>query len=108
MGSVPPLIIALCLDTTRATASMPSVLSHLDIGASMQNILLAAYNQGLGAYAIASFQKNAVSTTLRLPESQELMLLIAVGKPLKMPSPPKKRSWNDMIWSEKYGTVYGE
>jgi len=66
-----------------------------------QNILLAAYDAGLGTCVIASFHKGAVSRILGLPEGMEPVLLVSVGWPARVPPPPPRRM--DAISWERYG-----
>lgn len=52
-----------------------------DVGIAAQTILLAAAEKDLGGCMIGSFQREALKTLLRLPESIEPQLVLAVGKP---------------------------
>jgi nitroreductase len=52
-----------------------------DSGIALQTILLSAVEKGFGGCAIASFNKNKVRELLRIPESLEIALVIALGKP---------------------------
>jgi len=84
--NLPPAIIGLCLDKTRQIS--PGHPDHLiDLGAAMQNILLMAHSMGLGSTVIGSFDREAVSELLSIPDRLELTLLVAVGYPGEEPCP---------------------
>lgn len=52
-----------------------------DAGLAVQNVLLQATSMGLAAHPVNYFEPAVVREALRLPESHELILLIAVGYP---------------------------
>jgi nitroreductase len=52
-----------------------------DAGLATQNILLQAAGMGLAAHPVNYYTPDTVRQALRLPETQELVLLIAVGYP---------------------------
>ena len=59
------------------------VKDHQSMGACLQNMLLAAHGLGLGAVWLGEILKNgeAVRKLLELPETLELMAVVAVGHP---------------------------
>jgi nitroreductase len=103
--SEPCVIIAICLDETRVLKTEDSnseSMVWMDLGAAMENILLAAHDQGLGACAIGSFHEQGVSDFLRLPPSLKLALLVSIGVPVRVPAGPKKRPSEEVIFFEEY------
>ena len=106
MFSEPGAIIVICLDVTRVTKTEDGdaeSMVWMDLGAAMENILLAAHDQGLGACAIGSFHEQGVSSLLRLPPTLKLALLVSIGVPVKVPSGPKRRPLEEVIFFEEYG-----
>jgi nitroreductase len=104
MIGLPPLVIVLCLDRrglSLGEAQSPSL--YMDIGATLQNILLAAHDAGLGACPVASFHPGGVSTFLGLPEGVEACLMVVLGKPISLPGAPPKRRLNEIYFQEEYG-----
>ena len=99
-------MIALCLDRSLST-SEPGTYGYdcdlFGLGAAMQNMLLAAHEQGLGACAIGSFHIPSVRTILALPPHLEPKLLIALGHPAGQPRPPRHRPLADICYSESVG-----
>ncbi len=55
----------------------------VDHGIAAQSIMLGAAEQGLGGCIIASFDKDALRQVLQLPERYELLLVLALGKPVE-------------------------
>ncbi len=110
MMNLPAAAIAICLDTSRVTKTKDGdteAMVWMDIGAAMENILLAAHDLGLGACAIGSFHTEAISQFLKLPPHLELCLLISLGVPARIPTCPKKRPEEDVIFWEEYGEPHG-
>jgi nitroreductase len=107
LRSEPCAIIAICLDETRAIKTEngdADAMVWMDLGGAMENILLAAHDQGLGACAIGSYHEQGVRELLRLPSKIKLALLVSIGIPIRVPSPPKKRPPVEVIFFEEYGT----
>jgi nitroreductase len=106
ISGMPGAIIAICLDQDLAfkneDGSMLSMV-WMDLGAAMENILLAAHNQGLGACAIGSFYEQGISALLKLPSNLKLALLVSIGFPARPLSGPKKRPVEEVVFFEEYG-----
>jgi nitroreductase len=100
-------IVLICLDRNRAdeepgTAEYDMV--HMTLGAAMQNLLLAAHGQGLGACAIGSFHPASLRSIVSLPSYLELKLLIALGYPVSQPKAPPLRPLSEVCYFEEVGT----
>ena len=102
---LPSAVVAMCLDESRRTTNPEGsldIMPFFDIGAALQNILLAAHDVGLGGCAIGSFHPQALSALLKLPESLEPKLLVVLGKPKKTPRQPRQRPLEEIHFQEKY------
>jgi nitroreductase len=55
-----------------------------DHGIAAQSILLGATEEGLGGCMIGSIQRDGLRQVLKIPESYEILLVIALGKPKEM------------------------
>jgi nitroreductase len=55
----------------------------IDVGIAAQTILLGATEMGLGGCQIASIQKNELHKALDLPKNLEIILVLAIGKPVE-------------------------
>jgi nitroreductase len=54
-----------------------------DSGIAAQTILLGASDKGLGGCMIASVQRAKLRATLNIPERYEILLVLALGKPIE-------------------------
>ena len=60
-------------------------ISHYDVGMAAENIILVAYEQGLGACPILMFHENNLKPLLNIPEEYDVALVIAMGYPDESP-----------------------
>ncbi len=81
-----------------------TLFSHhvsIDLGIASQSILLGAVEKGLGGCCIASLQHDKLQMGMEFPEDLEVLLVIALGKPLEkviidpMPDGDDIRYWRD-------------
>lgn len=101
----PAAVIVLCLDHRRRTTPEGGLdeMACFDLGAALQNILLAAHELGLGGCAIGSFNQPGIVTLLGLPPQVEPKLLVTLGKPKLIPPAPPKRPLEEIFFEETYG-----
>jgi nitroreductase len=55
----------------------------IDHGIAAQSIMLGASEIGLGGCMIASFRKTEMRSLCRIPDNLELLLVLAIGKPVE-------------------------
>ena len=100
----PPVVIAMCQDldeSERIGGKLGrEIESYLDTGLAAQNIMLAAYDQGLGTCAVGSFHVGAVQGILRLPQQIAPQLLMSLGYP-RIKTQPRKRNTR-VVWFNGY------
>jgi nitroreductase len=101
----PPAVIVVAQDVAQAREKGGRMgcdsLTKMDSAMAAQNLMLAAFSEGLGTCVIASFHADAVRKLLGLPEEIVPQLLISVGEPDQEPSPPP-RKFEEIIWWEAY------
>ncbi|MFZ3106895.1 MAG: nitroreductase family protein, partial [Candidatus Hydromicrobium sp.] len=56
-----------------------------DVGASAENITLAALEEGIGCCWIGSFNRKKIENILKIPEQYSADLVLALGYPLENP-----------------------
>lgn len=81
-GKCPTSFIVICHDKS---VCAETTFTHMDIGIAAQTINLAAREAGLGTCMIGSFDRDAVSALLSLPENCTPMLIVAIGTPAEFP-----------------------
>jgi nitroreductase len=73
-----------------------------DLGLATQSLCLAAHNLGLGTVIAGLFDQDAAKTALGVPEGYDLVALIPLGYPAKVPSAPKRRTPEEFVHREKF------
>ncbi len=61
-----------------------------DTAAAIQNMLLAAYNLGLGSCWVGAFDEEAVAKILKLPKSYRPVAIVTIGYPAEKPVSKRK------------------
>ncbi len=107
----PPAVIVICLDENRAMRTEDGQIDKMawmDLGAAMENMLLASHDIGLGACPIGSFNEEAVNRLLNLPGHLKSALFIALGVPVMVSNQPEKRPLEEISFYDKYGGTIGQ
>ena len=92
----PAALLILCLDWSRAPHlevddARSSHSLHVDAGAAMENVLLAAEALGIGACPVTSFHRPAVRGLLGLPDDWTPLIIVILGRP-ERPRRPRKEA----------------
>jgi nitroreductase len=99
----PKAVICVCSDIRKAREKAgPSgkLLALMDCSMAAQNIMLRAFDLGLGTCVIRSFNANAIRELLGAPLHIEPELLITIGFAKHVPKPPERSS--EVIFWEAY------
>lgn len=70
---------------------------YYDCGIACQTLCLAAHDLGLGTVVMGVFDREGLEQYLQIPESQELMALIAIGYPTETPIAPKRKDLETLL-----------
>lgn len=91
-----PLLIAVFLDEETSYDRDKDVMA---VGAFIQNLLLTAHARGLGAVWLGEIlkQKEKVRELLKVPRGNELMAVVAIGKPAEQPKEGSRKPTDDLI-----------
>ena len=101
-----PLLIVVCSDTNKVRAiygERGKMYAIQNTSAAIQNILLAAWEQGYGTCWIGAFDENEVKKILEIPENIEIHAIITLGVPDENPKPPKRISLYEKVFFERWG-----
>jgi nitroreductase len=92
MRETPPLIMVACIEKG-TEAKVIEDTKYLDIGAAIQNLLLAAHSQGIGACWIVSTNWSGVSSAIDLNNNKNIqpISLISLGYPSEESLRERKR-----------------
>ena len=101
-GTRPTAFIVICQDN--AISSSNGMLK--DVGIVAQTITLAAAEKGLGCCMIGSFELAALKKLLKLPESIDPKLVIALGKPAEKVELTDAVDGNTTYYRDENGVHY--
>lgn len=76
----------------------------VDHGIAAQSIMLGATEAGLGGCMIASIRRDSLRTELKMPENFEILLILALGKPIEIIVIDNIRNNDVKYWREPDGT----
>jgi len=98
----PSALIVICSDRERAERGEGplsiDLVTYMDIGAAAQNMMLRAYELGIGSCPVRSFNQKAVQKLLDLPEDKIPELIITLGYPDEKPPAPPRRSFQETVY----------
>jgi len=102
-----PLLIAAFLDTESSYNRTKDLQA---IGASVQNMLLACCDLGLGAVWLGEIlnQNEKVNSILGFPPKLELMAVLAIGEPAPGKRSSTRKPLSELVFDEKYGLNWDE
>jgi nitroreductase len=98
-----PVVLALCAKKESSGYYKGLVTTKFgdwfmfDAGLAAQHISLVAHSLGLGTVIIGLFDHDQAKAVLNVPAECELVALIPLGFPSKIPSPPKRRQINEFV-----------
>jgi nitroreductase len=95
-----PLVIVACADLrigSRYAERGTDLYCIQDTAASVQNLLLAAHDQGLGTCWVGAFKEDKVKEILEMPDYLRPVVLVPVGYPTKTPKAPDRLIRNDCV-----------
>lgn len=107
----PRAAIVLCIDRDRLEARRTGPedrTPYIDLGTTMQTMMLAAHALGLGSGPVTSFAREAVRAVLNLPTSLSPELIVCLGHPAPGEQMPMRSggrgglSWRDLTDWERF------
>jgi nitroreductase len=90
-----PLVVVACTDDRieqKYGQRGKELYTICDTAMSVQNMLLVAYEQGLGSVVVGAFDKEQVSAILNIPSHLHPIMIIPVGYPAEKPTIPLRVS----------------
>lgn len=107
-----PLLILACItmeDMDKYPDKKRQEFEHLmatqSLAAAIENLLLAACIEGLGAcwFCAPLFCQEVVRDVLGVPENIEIQALITLGYPNESPSPPQRKPLEEIVYFNYWG-----
>jgi F420 biosynthesis protein FbiB-like protein len=110
--STAPIVIIACLTMENMQVypdekrrKFEYIMGIQSVAAAIENILLAASLEGLGAcwFCAPLFCQSIVQETLGIPKHVEPQALITIGYPKSSPSQPPRKSLKEIVYVNKWG-----
>lgn len=96
-----PLVVVGCADLERVAtlygARGRELYCLCDVSCSIQNLMLLAHKMELATVWIGAFDEDQVKDVLGLPEHLRPVVLVPVGYSAATPSPPPRRSVEEVV-----------
>jgi len=97
-----PVDIVVCSNLKGAKAREKQLYCIQEASAAIQNMLLKAYEEGLGSCWVSDFSEARVGKLLGLPKAVRPMAIIALGYPAEAPEAPKRKELDKVVHWESY------
>lgn len=68
-----------------------------DAGVAVQTFCLAAHEYGIGSVVMGIFDYDKVAQMVEMPQTQEMVALVAIGHPAENPEAPKRKTVEDLL-----------
>ncbi|MEE9406056.1 MAG: nitroreductase family protein [Candidatus Aenigmarchaeota archaeon] len=102
-----PLIVVVCANLELAASKYGGrgrdLYSVQNTAAATENLMLAAWDSGIGTCWVGAFNENDVKRVLNLPENIRPVAIITMGYPEKTPEKPGRRPVEEVMHKELYG-----
>jgi nitroreductase len=103
-----PIVLVLCGQLQKAGFYKGQVTTKFgdwflyDLGIATQSICLTAHSLGLGTVVVGLFDQDKAKAALGVPEGYELVTMIPLGYPDKVPAAPKRREVGEFVHQDKF------
>ncbi len=77
-------------------------LSLMDVTIALQNMVIAAWVQGMGSCWMGAFDEPRLKDTLNLPIDSRIVGAVAFGIPDENPVQPPKKPFNEIVHFDKW------
>ncbi len=100
------LVIVVCADIEKIEKAYGergvSLYVYQDTAAATQNLMLAAWERGIGSCWVGAFNEARIKGILVIPERVRPVAIIPMGYPLEKQSSPKKRPVKEVVHEERW------
>ncbi len=105
-----PVVIAACAEAEKSgyyhgqsQTDKGDYWFMFDVGLALQNLTLAAYEQGLGTVHVGLFDAHSAEEVLGVPPKVRIVELIPLGFPDEEPSTRPRKPLSEIVFYGKYG-----
>jgi nitroreductase len=103
-----PVVLVLCGQLQKAGFYKGQVTTKFgdwflyDLGIATQSVCLTAHSLGLGTVVVGLFDQDKAKAALGVPDGYELVTMLPLGYPEKMPAAPKRREVREFVHQDKF------
>jgi len=101
--TTPAAFIVICADKAPGAKPWDEATYLADCAIAAQNIMLAAYEMGIGSCVALSYAKVAIQEILNIPQGVDPVLVITLGYPAEDPEPPPRMALEQIAFVDEYG-----
>ena len=83
--------------TDRGATHLGNGFECFDNGLAVQNLLLSAYELGYGTLIMGLYKEEKIRELFNSPETEAVVVVIAIGKPSVNPEPPQRNKLEDVL-----------
>jgi len=98
-----PVLIAVCADPEKSGHHDGMDYYLVDVGITLEHLVLEAWEQGLGTCWIGLFKEDEVKPILGIPENIRLVAMTPLGYPAKYPDDRGRKPLEEIAFLERYG-----
>jgi nitroreductase len=95
-----PLVIVGCCDLEKISwygERGKNLYTICDVSAAIENLMLVATSEGLGACWVGAFDEKEVLKILNLPKNERPIVIVPIGFPKEIPNPPEREPEENLI-----------
>jgi len=102
-----PVAIVFLVDLNEASVRYGlrgrELYSLLDVGAAIENLILAALDYGLGTCWVGAFKEEEVARALNSPPGLRPVSIVSLGHASKQPNEREKKPLEQLLIRERFG-----
>ena len=102
VGETAPIVIVLCADTEGSGDKDGKDYYMLDAGLAFQQLMLAAYAEGLGTCWVGLFDEEKARAVCNVPPEFRVVAMTPLGVPEKQPSPRPRKELSEITYAEEW------
>ncbi len=102
IGQTAPVVIVLCADTGASGDQDGKDYYMLDAGLAMQQLMLAAYAEGLGTCWVGLFDEGKAREVCSVPFEYRVVAMTPLGVPETAPSPRPRKELTEFVYAEEW------
>jgi len=96
-----PVIVVACTDVEAMRALYgkrgTTLYGICDVSAAVENLLLAAWSEGLGSCWVGNFSEQELQKALKIPKRFLPVAVVPLGYPAEVPPSPARKSFDESV-----------